>query len=183
MSRAVAVPAAWRPDAGEYAAYFERYVALVPEPDVLSALETQPGDWDAALAGVSEERSRFRYAPEKWSIRQVVGHLIDVERVFGYRALAIGRGDARPLPGFEENDYAAIGGHDACDLVSLRSELAALRASHALFFRHLPAEAIARMGDANGHPTSVRALALLMVGHGRHHLAVLKDRYGVPAPA
>ena len=183
MAQAAKDPAAWRPAAGEYATYFERYVARVPEADVLTALEAQSAEWNAALVGVSEERSRDRYAPDKWSIRQVLGHLIDVERVFGYRALAIARGDARPLPGFEENDYAATGGHDTCDLASLRAELSALRASHALFFRHLPPEAIARVGDANGHPTSVRALAVLMVGHPRHHLAVLKERYGVRAPA
>lgn len=155
----------------------------MPEGAVLAALEAQPVEWKGALSGISEERSRFRYAPEKWSIRQIVGHLIDVERVFGFRALSIARGDARPLPGFEENDYAAEAGHDACSLASLMAELEALRRSHAFFYRHLPEQAVARVGDANGHPTSVRALAVLMVGHVRHHLAVLNSRYGVPAPA
>jgi hypothetical protein len=173
--------ASWRPAPAEYAAYFERYVTRVPEADVLRALEAQPAEWKEALSGVSEERSRFRYAPDKWSIRQVLGHMIDVERVFGYRALSIARSDARPLPGFEENDYAASSGHGGCSLASLHAELEALRRSHALFFRHLPPEAVLRVGSANGNPVSVRALAVLMVGHARHHFSVLSSRYDVPA--
>jgi hypothetical protein len=181
MAQSLTDPATWKPAPSEYAAYFERYVARVPETDVLRALEAQPEEWKEALSGVSEERSRFRYAPDKWSIRQVLGHMIDVERVFGYRALSIARADARPLPGFEENDYAANGGHDGCSLASLLAEFEALRRSHALLFRHLPPEAVARVGSANGNPVSVRALAVLMVGHARHHFSVLSSRYDAPA--
>jgi len=101
-----------RPGPGEYVSYFERYVSRVPETDVLAALERQPDDLRAALARVPEEREGSRYAPGKWSTREVVGHIIDTERVLGYRALCISRGEAAPLPGYDENTYAANAGHD-----------------------------------------------------------------------
>lgn len=168
-----------RPAPEEYAEYFGRYIAHVPEDDVLPALERQPGEMAAALASVPADRESFRYAPDKWTIREVVGHVIDCERVFGYRALAIARGERASLPGFEENEYAKASGHDARTLASLVEELAALRKSHVAMFRHLDEEARARIGVANGQPVSARAIAYILVGHARHHMAVLADKYGV----
>ncbi len=170
-----------RPLPHEYDAAFERYVSRVPETDILSALERQPAELAAVLASVEGGRERYRYAPGKWSVREVVGHMLDAERVMGYRALAISRGDKAALPGFEENDYAATAGHDLRTLASLLEEIARLRASHVLMLRHLDDAAWVRVGTANALPITPRALAYVLVGHVRHHTAVLRERYGVGA--
>ena len=168
-----------RPQAGEFAEYFDRYISLVPGEDVLSFLETQTGSVLGAVAAIPEERAGFRYAPGKWSIREVVGHLADCERVFDYRLLAIARGEKAALPPFDENEFARQAGHDAVALPSLVDELAAVRAATMHLLRHLPGEAWARIGTVSGKPTSVRALAFVMAGHVAHHMAILRDRYGV----
>ncbi len=171
-----------RPAAGEYDVSLERYVSLVPETDILPALERQPAEWGAALATVSREREEFRYAPGKWTIRGVFGHVVDAERVFGYRTLAIGRGDRSPLPAFEEEEWAARSGHDRRTLASLLDEFTALRASHVHLIRNLDDEAWTARGTANGLPITPRALAYVLVGHARHHAGVLRTKYGVGAP-
>jgi hypothetical protein len=172
-----------RPLRTEYVKDFEEYVSRVPETDALPVLEAQPALLRATLSGVSEERSLFRYDPAKWSIRQVIGHTIDAERVSGYRLLCIARGDSSSLPGFEEAEYAANAGHDHCHLASLLLEFESLRQSHVLMLRHLPEDALMRIGTANGNPITVRALAFGMAGHIRHHIAVLTSRYGVGSGA
>lgn len=168
-----------RPSHTEYDAAFERYVSRVPEDDILPALEVQPGELSAALAAVGPERESFRYAPGKWSIRDVVGHMVDAERVMGYRALAISRGEKAQLPAFEEDDYAATAGYAHRPLASTLDEFASLRRSHVLMFRHLDREAWGRVGIANSLPITPRALAYVLVGHVRHHMAVLAEKYGV----
>ena len=168
-----------RPGPGEYATPFQRYVSLVPEDDALPVLARQPAQVRAAMEKLSGERAGFRYGPDKWSIREVVGHFTDAERVFGFRALTFARGDQAPLPSFEENDYAAIAGHDRYALMDLVAEFEALRASNVSMLAHLDPAAVARIGTANGSPVSVRALAFIMAGHVRHHLGVLASRYGV----
>lgn len=170
-----------RPAPNEYVSAFERYISRVPETDVLPALEKQPAEIRTALSAVTGERERFRYAPGKWSIREVVGHVIDTERVLGYRAVCIARGETAPLPGYDENTYAANAGHDRRPLASLLAEYEALRRSHVLMLGDLDDAAWLRVGTANGHPVSVRALAFVLVGHVRHHLAVLAEHYGVAA--
>jgi DinB superfamily len=170
-----------RPLPNEYDVAFERYVSHVPETDILAALERQPAELAAALASVPPEREGHRYAPGKWSIREVVGHMLDSERVMGYRALAISRGDKAALPGFEEKDYAATAGHDSRTLASLLEEIASLRASHVPMLRHLDEAAWVRIGTANSLPITTRALAYILVGHVRHHVAVLREKYGVGA--
>jgi hypothetical protein len=131
----------------------------------------------AALAGVRGEAERFRYAEGKWSIREVVGHVIDAERVFGYRALCIARGETASLPSFDENEYVANASFDHCTLEELLEEFVQVREGHLAFFRHLSKEAWTRSGVANASPVSVRALAFILAGHPRHHLAVLRERY------
>lgn len=168
-----------RPAPNEHSEYFGRYVSLVSESDILSVLERQPEKARAALAPLPEEKASYRYAPGKWSILQVLGHVIDSERVFGYRALCIARGESVALPGFDENSYAANSGHDGCRMPGLLAELEALRRSHVSLLRHLVPAAWSRIGVANGQPVSVRALAYIMAGHLRHHLTVLQTRYGV----
>jgi hypothetical protein len=167
-----------RPPNTEYAAPFEKYVSRVTETDVLAAMAAQHDELTAALSPVrGEAAERFRYAEGKWSIREVVGHLIDCERIFGYRAVSIARGEMTPLPGFDENAYAANAPFDGYPLAELLEELGHVRRGHLAFFRHLTPEAWLRTGTSNTKPISVRALAFIIVGHPRHHLAILRERY------
>lgn len=172
-----------RPTSDEYFAYFDRYVSLVPEDDVLPVLNAQAESVHAALSGLSDERAGHRYAPGKWSVRQALGHVVDTERVFGYRALSIARGESFSLPGFEQDDYAAMAGHDAAPIDELAEEFATLRRSHVLLFKHLDGSAWRRIGVVNQHPTSTRAMAFIMAGHVRHHAHVLTAQYGIPVRA
>ncbi|MCA9728906.1 MAG: DinB family protein [Candidatus Eisenbacteria bacterium] len=166
-----------RPLETEYAPFYAGYLDLVPESDLIGALEAQPRDlWDYA-ATVAPEREQHRYASGKWSIREVVGHLCDGERVFGYRAFRFGRGDATPLPGFDENSYVEQSSFHHCSLGDLVREFSLLRESNLAALRALDESGWYRIGSANGSPMSVRALAHIMVGHPRHHLQVLRDRY------
>ncbi|HXK12608.1 MAG TPA: DinB family protein [Vicinamibacteria bacterium] len=168
-----------RPSDTEYAPFYAGYVALVPETDVLAALEGQVGEIRRRLAPVTGERERQRYAEGKWSIRQVLGHLVDGERVFGYRAFCFSRGEAASLPSFDENQYVAAAGTDRIPLLELVEELALVRQSNLAFLRRLGEGEWGRVGTASGKAVTVRALAFVMAGHPRHHLNVLRDRYGV----
>jgi hypothetical protein len=166
-----------RPLPTDYAPYFGRYINLVPESDFVAALAGQPAEYRALLGKLSPEQAGFRYAPEKWTIREVVGHVIDAERVFGYRALCIARGETVSLPSFDENGYAAASGHDACSLLELLEELVHVRRGHIALFEHLTKSAWERTGTVNQNAISVRSLAYIMTGHARHHVGVLKERY------
>jgi hypothetical protein len=168
------------PEATEYAPYYQRYVALVRGGDILETLEDQKGAFRRALSGLPEDRAGFRYAPEKWTIREVVGHCIDAERVFAYRALCFARGESSPLPSFDENEYARQSGHDAVRLGELLDEFESVRAATLAQLRHLPAGTWLRVGVASGKPVSVRGLSFIMAGHVEHHLAILRERYQVP---
>jgi DinB superfamily len=166
-----------KPASTEYAAPFEKYVSRVTETDVLGAMARQKDELPAALGRVRGEAERFRYAEGKWSIREVVGHIVDCERIFGYRALCIARGETGPLPGFEENDYAANSSAHDCPLSELLEEFGHVRQGHLALFKHLGDAAWRRVGTSNSNAMSVRALAYIVVGHPRHHLAVLQERY------
>ena len=166
-----------RPDDTEYAPFYAGYVADVPETDVVAVLRASGRDIVAALAAIPEARGGHRYAADKWTVREVVGHMIDAERIFVYRALRLARADATPLPGFEENDYVRAAGSDARTLADLIDELRAVREATVQLFASLPNEAWGRRGIVNGREVSVRALAFIAAGHARHHLAVLRERY------
>jgi hypothetical protein len=168
-----------RPTKAEYAPFFAGYVSLVTEGDVLSVLEAQAGELRQLAAAVPEERETYRYAPGKWSLREVVGHVTDAERVFGYRAFCISRGEQASLPGFDENDYVARSSYDRQRLADLVSEFAAVRDANLRFLRGLDAQGWGRLGVANRNPVSVRALAFIMAGHVRHHVGVVRSRYGI----
>jgi DinB superfamily len=170
-----------RPASSEYAPAHAAYVDLVSEDDIVSVLEEQLGAVEALLGPLPEEEGNVRHAPYTWSIKDVVGHLIDCERVFGYRTLRFARGDATPLAGFDENLYAPAAESDRCRLGELLAEFESLRRSHIWFFQHLPEAAWTRTGVANGNTVSVRALAYIMAGHVRHHLAILRRRLSAPA--
>lgn len=168
-----------RPAAGDYPTFHAGYVTAVPDVDVITALRDGGRDLLATLKGIPEARAGFRYAEGKWSIRELMGHVIDAERIFTYRALRIARGDATPLPGFEENDYAAAAGSDARPLADLAKEFDAVRAASVLLFESFPADAWTRRGIVNGGEVSMRALAFITTGHALHHLKILRERYDV----
>lgn len=168
-----------RPDRGEYPQYFERYVSLLTHNTIVPVLNEQADGVHGALSGLSGERAAWRYAPGKWSVRELLGHVVDTERVFGHRALAIARGETYSLPSFDENAYAAIAHHDHAPIEQLAEEFATLRRSHVLMLTHLDEAAWARRGVVNGKPMSTRAMAFIMAGHVRHHARVLTERYGV----
>jgi hypothetical protein len=166
-----------RPEASEYAPYYERYVSLVPNADLVETLERQGAETLALLRGLTEEQGAHRYEPGKWSVKQLVGHLSDGERIFSYRALAFARGDAQALPGMEQDEWMAGVDFDARTLSSLIEEFEAVRAATLHLLRHLSPEAWARRGTASGNEVSVRALAYIIAGHEAHHVRVLRERY------
>jgi hypothetical protein len=169
------------PQPGEYAPFYQTYVALVPEADVLHVLEDQAAALAQLASSFSPGRERFRYAPGKWSVREVFGHINDAERVFGFRAFCFGRGDRNPLPAFDENDYVKMSGADDRRLSELVAEFDRLRQANLTLLATFDAEAWRRVGTASGRPVSVRALAYIMAGHVRHHIEILSSRYaGAP---
>jgi hypothetical protein len=168
-----------RPVVSEHAPYFSRYVDLVADGNIVGTLAAQLDRTLAHLKTIPDEDSLKRYAPEKWSVREVVGHMIDTERIFAYRALRIARNDHTELPGFEQDDYIPAGQFDRRPLPNLLEEFAAVRHSNLLMFRGLDQEAWARQGLVNKNPMSVRAAAYVIAGHELHHMRVLHEKYGL----
>lgn len=165
------------PADGEYGAPYARYVARVPKGDIVATLRGQLAETVALLAGLDPSRTTVGYAPGKWSIRDIVLHMADTERVMSYRALRIARGDTTPLPGFDENAYTPLAGANARPIESLLAELSLARAATVALFDGLPTEAWDRRGTASGMPVTVRALAWIIAGHERHHGAIIRERY------
>ncbi len=168
-----------RPKQNEYAPFYAGYVGRVPETQILDALREQPEELKRISDSLTPERERFRYAPDKWSVRELFGHLVDAERFFGHRAFCISRGDQTPLPGWDENSYIAGSTYDSRPLAELVKDFSLLREANSRLFESLEAATWPREGVANGAKVTVRALAYIMTGHARHHLSVLKERYGV----
>lgn len=168
-----------RPAADEHLEYYAKYIRLVPGEDAMDAMRSQIGDTVRLLQPLDESKALHRYGPGKWSVKEVVGHLADAERVFSHRALRFGRADATPLPGFDEGTYVPAGRFDARPLAELVQEYQAVRASSIALFRGMDEEALLRRGSANGNPISVRALAWILAGHELHHRGILIERYGI----
>jgi len=168
-----------RPAPTDYAPPHASYVDLVAEEDILGAMQQQSSETQKLLASLDETRAAYRYAAEKWSIKEVIGHIVDAERIMGYRALCVARGDSQPLPGFDEGAYVANAGFDAWKLGDLAEEYALVRRSNIVFFKNLAPEAWDRRGTANNFPVSVRGVAYVIVGHERHHLNVLREKYAL----
>lgn len=171
-----------RPLAHEYDPYYHGYVARVPAGDIIEILRDQLADTSALLRSVPEAAAGFAYAPGKWSIKEVVGHLCDAERVFLHRALRFARGDTTPLAGFDENAWVPAGEFGARPLGGLIDELAAVRGASLALLQGLPAAAWSRGGQANGVPVTVRALAVITAGHELHHRFILQERYLAALP-
>jgi len=166
-----------RPSADEYLPYYHKYIERVPEGDLLATLESQIDDTVALLDRFGESGGGLRYAPGKWSVKEVVGHLTDAERIFIYRALCAARGEGASLPGFDENAYVARAEFDTRTLNSLMGEFKAVRRSTLSLFRNLRDEELARRVTANNAPISARALGWIIAGHEIHHAGLLEERY------
>jgi len=174
---------AGRPQTSEFASYYQRYIELATEDDVVAALDAQSHETAKVLGGISEQQAANRYEPGKWSVKQLVGHVIDGERIFAYRALCIARGDTTPLPGFEQDPYVANAASDGRSIADLAEEFATVRRANVMMLRALPEEAWSHVGTASDNPISVRAIAYILLGHERHHMGILRERYlGAPTP-
>ena len=172
-------PSLQRPSAAEYPQAFGRYIGIVPEGEILATLSHQIDEVNELFSAIPSSREEFRYAPGKWSIRVMAGHLADAERLFGFRALTFARADAGPLPGFSEDDYVKNASFGEWPLAELVAEWDVSRRSNIFLLRHLSPEACLREGVANGNRITVRALAFAMAGHVQHHLGVLRERSSV----
>jgi hypothetical protein len=166
-----------RPEKGEYAEYYERYVSLVEEADIVAVLEKQQAEMLEIFETISEEKSHFSYGADKWTIKELIGHLTDGERIFAYRALRISRADETPIEGFEQDGYIENSNFNNTPFSELTDELLLARKSNLILFKYLQDEAWSRTGTASGNPVSVRALAYIMAGHIRHHINILNERY------
>jgi len=166
-----------RPEATEYADYYANYISKVPGSDVLNVLESQRLQMLQLFAGRSERDGSFRYAPGKWTVKEVLGHITDTERIFSYRALRIARGDQTPLPGFEQDDYVRSGAFGDRTLAGLAEEFGAVRTASVSLLRSFNDEAWSRRGVASQKEVTVRALGFMIAGHQIHHRIILEERY------
>ena len=166
-----------RPEATEYAEYYANYISKVPGSDVLSVLESQRLQMLQVFAGRSERDGSFRYAPGKWTVKEVLGHITDTERIFAYRALRIARADQTPLPGFEQDDYVRSAAFGDRTLAGLAEEFAAVRIASVSLLRSFNEEAWSRRGMASQKEVTVRALGFMIAGHQIHHRMILEERY------
>jgi uncharacterized damage-inducible protein DinB len=173
----VANSMALKPVSDEYADYYGKYVDLVSAGSIVETLEQQMKETQRLLSALTDEQASYRYAPDKWSIKQLIGHLIDGEHIFAYRALRFARGDRTPLPGFEQDDYVTNGDFDDVSIEELVRALANIRAASVDFFGQLSEEAWDRRGIANDSEVSVRAIAWIIAGHELHHRRVIETRY------
>jgi hypothetical protein len=168
-----------RPAKNEYDSYYERYISLVPDEDVLIALDQQLAETMILLRSLSDQHGSFRYEPHKWSVKEVLGHMIDTERIMAYRALRVARNDRTPIEGFEQDDYVKNGGFDNRSVSNLAREFEQVRRTTISLFRNLEPAAWERRGIANNVEISVRALAYIIAGHELHHKNGLKEKYGL----
>lgn len=166
-----------RPGSTEYAPFYERYIGSVPDDAVIARLRAQIEETAALFGSLDDARAGYRYAPGKWSARQIVGHLADAERIFLFRALAIARGESKSLPAFDENAYVENARFDERAMASLVAELRAARASTLAFLEALTDAELARAGVANNNPVTVRAIAYIITGHELAHVQVYRERY------
>jgi hypothetical protein len=168
-----------RPDKSEYAPYYERYVSIVENDDIIDTLGSQPTRLQDLFTAMPDDRGEYRYADGKWSIKEVLSHLIDGERMFSYRLFRISRGDETPIEGFEQDDYIESAHANERSFGELLEEFNLLRRANMLLVNRLTDDAWSRRGTASNVAVSARALVYMMAGHVEHHLTILKERYAV----
>lgn len=168
-----------RPTPADYPAFFETYVRLVNEEDIQQAISVSLIELKNNLSAITSEKAGYAYAPGKWTVKQLLQHTIDAERIFQYRALCIARGEKQSLPGFDENEYAANA--DAADrhLKDLKEEMLNLRQSGLMMFQSFTPLMLQQKGNANNNPITALSLGYVIIGHWRHHAGILKTRYGI----
>jgi hypothetical protein len=166
-----------KPETSEYNPYYEKYISLIEEGELLNALERQPSELRSLLNGLDEEKGKYAYADGKWSIKEVLSHLVDGERIFGYRVLRISRGDETPIEGFEQDGYIENSHANERSFEDLLEELSLQRNANLLMLKNLRDDGWKRLGTASQSPVSVRALGFIMAGHVRHHINILKAQY------
>lgn len=166
-----------KPNVTEYAPYYQRYIDLITTDDVLSFYKLQADEIVALFTNLSEEQASFSYAEGKWTIKEVLAHIVDSERIFGYRVLAISRGDKNLLPGFDENEYVSKGKYENRSLKSLLSEYSHLSSANFELFKSLDEEMLSQKGTASGKEVTARAILFVTIGHEKHHLEIIKSRY------
>lgn len=179
----MAATAISRPATEEFAPYYGRYISLVPDSEILGLLKQQADDTLKVLKSRPESDGNFRYAPDKWTVKEILGHLTDSERAFAYRALRIARNDKRPIEGFEQDDWVRDGDFERRSLADLIDEFRTVRAATLSLFQSLSKEAWTRTGTANNNKVSVRALAYIIAGHELHHRRSLLEKYFSQKPA
>ena len=166
-----------RPEPGEYAPYYDRYISLIAGTDILGTLDAQRRQMMLLLSGRDESDGDFRYAPDKWNAKEVLGHVCDTERIFAYRALRIARGDRTPIEGFEQDDYVKNGPFVNAPIAEIVEDYIAVRRATLTLLRNLDEAAWTRCGVANKNAVSVRALAYTIAGHEVHHRRILEGKY------
>jgi hypothetical protein len=174
---AIITPTSNRPEPGEYAPYYDRYISLIQGNDILTTLDAQRRQMLLLLSGRDEADGDHRYSPDKWTAKEVLGHVCDAERIFAYRALRISRGDRTPIEGFEQDDYVRNGPFGSRPLADVIEDYIAVRRATLTLLRDLTEEAWLRRGIASNNPVSVRALAYLIAGHELHHRRILEQKY------
>ena len=168
-----------RPDVTEYPSFFATYIDKVPPGDILQQMVDQIEDVKQTFGVLTSAQAEYRYAPGKWSIKDILGHLVDSERVFAYRALRFARGDQTDLPGFDQDPYVANGGFQTRSVNSMLDELIPQRQSNLVLFQSMSEDMLTRSGTADGKPITVRSIPCILVGHIIHHLQVIEARIQV----
>ena len=166
-----------RPETHEFAPYYNTYISLIEDNAVLPVLDAQSGEIRDMFSGIPEEKGTFAYAEGKWTIKELLSHLIDGERIFAYRILRISRGDVTPIEGFEQDGYIETSNANNRSFSDLLDEFDHERQANLLLVKNLTDEASLRMGTASNNPISVRALVYIMAGHVKHHVNILQERY------
>jgi hypothetical protein len=166
-----------RPGPEDYAQYYEKYINIIQGDDILKILNEQSKKTQDVLNSFSEHKGNYRYADGKWTVKEVVGHLLDTERVFAYRALCIARGEKKSLPGFDQDDYVKDGNFNRRELFELNYEFRLLRESNLLLFRSFTHEMLKKRGFASETSVTVLAILFMIAGHEKHHMNVLREKY------
>ncbi|MBI3509023.1 MAG: DinB family protein [Bacteroidetes bacterium] len=166
-----------KPDASTFAPYFGKYIDMVGDKDPVRVLEAQVLDFKALMSEIPSEKEEFRYADGKWTVKEVIGHITDTERIMCFRALSIARGEAQPLPGFDQNNYVLSADFNRRSLLNIGHEFGAVREATIALFKSMNKNDLDRKGFANKHDVSVRALVYIIAGHHIHHERILREVY------